>query len=78
MNPYLAFALLIHAGLDGIEAKLTLPPSADLNLFTAPEEVLRGFERLPASLHAANTLARESAFVRQFVPEAIIAAYCDR
>ena len=78
VNPYLAFALLIHAGLDGIEAKLTLPPSADLNLFTAPEEVLRGFERLPASLHAANTLARESAFVRQFVSEAIIAAYCDR
>ena len=78
VNPYLAFALLIHAGLDGIEAGLPLPPSADLNLFTAPEEILRGFERLPTSLKEANALALHSDFVRRHVPEAIIAAYCER
>ena len=78
VNPYLAFALLIHAGLDGIEAGLPLPPSADLNLFTAPEEILRGFERLPTTLREANALALESAFVRRTVPEAIISAYCER
>lgn len=78
VNPYLAFALLIHAGLDGIEAGLPLPPSADLNLFTAPEEILRGFEHLPTSLREANALALKSDFVRKFVPGEIIAAYCER
>ena len=78
VNPYLAFALLIHAGLDGIEAGLPLPPSADLNLFTASEEILRGFERLPTSLKEANALALHSDFARRTVPEAIIAAYCER
>ncbi len=78
VNPYLAFALLMHAGLDGIEADMPLPPSADCNLFTAPEEVLRGFRRLPASLRQANDLALHSDFVRRYVPQAIIAAYCTR
>ena len=78
VNPYLAFALLMHAGLDGIEADMPLPPSADCNLFTAPEEVLRGFRRLPASLRQANDLALHSDFVRRYVPQAIIAAYCAR
>ena len=31
-NPYLAFALLIRAGLDGVQQQLTLPPAADMNL----------------------------------------------
>ncbi len=78
VNPYLAFALLIHAGLDGIEAKLPLPPSADLNLFTAPQEVLKQFERLPVTLQVANAAAHDSAFIRKHVPEAIIDAYCGR
>ncbi len=78
VNPYLAFALLIHAGLDGIEAQLPLPPSADLNLFTAPEEILKQYERLPATLQEANAAARDSAFIRRHVPEAIINAYCGR
>ncbi|MCR5575848.1 MAG: glutamine synthetase family protein [Oscillospiraceae bacterium] len=78
VNPYIAYALLIHAGLDGIEAKLPLPPSADVNLFTAPEETLRTFRRLPGSLPEANRLALDSAFVHRCLPEEIIAAYCGR
>ncbi|MBR3400955.1 MAG: glutamine synthetase, partial [Parasporobacterium sp.] len=39
-NPYLAYALLIYAGIDGIRNKLALPDPADLNLFTAGPEVL--------------------------------------
>ena len=78
VNPYVAFALLIHAGLDGIEADLPLPESADLNLFTASEETLSKFRHLPRSLAEANAAARESAFVRRHLPQALIAAYCDR
>ena len=78
VNPYLAFALLIHAGLDGIEQALPLPPSADLNLFTAPEQILKDFRHLPVSLHEANAAARESAFVRRVLPPEIVVAYCER
>ena len=78
VNPYIAFALLIHAGLDGIEQALPLPPSADLNLFTAPEQILKDFRHLPVSLHEANAAARESAFVRRVLPPEIVAAYCER
>ena len=78
VNPYLAFALLIHAGLDGIEADLPLPPSADVNLFTAPQELLKGFRHLPKTLQEASAAARESEFVRAHLPREIIAAYCDR
>ena len=78
VNPYIAFALLIHAGMDGIEAQLPLPPSADINLFTASEETLRAYKRLPGSLPEANRLALESAFVRRCLPEEIITAYCGR
>ncbi len=77
-NPYLAFALLIRAGLYGIEKQLPLPGSADVNLFTAGDDVLKNYRRLPASRAEASTLARESAFVRQNVPEEILSAYCER
>ncbi len=40
-NPYLAYALLIYAGLYGIEKGLVLPPASDINLYTAPAEILQ-------------------------------------
>ena len=40
--------------------------------------VLRRFRRLPGSLREANALARGSDFVRRCLPEAVIAAYCER
>ncbi|MBR3641018.1 MAG: glutamine synthetase [Oscillibacter sp.] len=77
-NPYLAYALLINAGLYGIENGLALPESEDVNLFTAGEEVLRRYRRIPASLAEAAALARESAFIAEHVPQSIISAYCER
>ena len=38
-NPYIAYTLLIYAGLDGIRRRAELPASADINFYTAPEEV---------------------------------------
>ena len=77
-NPYLAFALLIHAAMDGIEAGLALPPAADLNLFTAGSSVLEQFERLPPTRAEAALLARNSAFVRRHLPQMLIDAYCGK
>jgi len=77
-NPYLAFALLIYAGMYGIQNKLPLPESADFNLFNAPMEITSRYARLPASLTEAKELAGNSEFVKAHLPASIIAAYCRR
>lgn len=77
-NPYLAFALLIRAGLDGIERRLTLPEPADFNLYTAPPEVLSRYKRLPASLAEAAAAAQASPEVARWLPEPVLRAYLER
>ena len=74
-NPYIAFALLIYAVLDGFHRRLPLPPSTDLNLYEAPAEQLAGFRRLPASFEEARAAAASSAFVREHLPAAVLEAY---
>ena len=74
-NPYLAYALLVYAGLYGIENGLVLPPAMDLNLYTAPAETLKTLRTLPGSLAEAVTLADTSAFVKAHLPESVIRAY---
>ena len=74
-NPYVAFTLLIYAGLYGIKEALPLPDSTDINLFTAPEEELKKFSRLPGTLAEAREIARNSSFVREHLPEGVINAY---
>ncbi len=76
-NPYIAFALLIYAGLYGIEHELTLPDSTDINLATASAEIQAQYEKLPSTLAEAAQLARNSAFVREHLSERIIDAYCN-
>ncbi len=68
-SPYLAFSLLIRAGLDGVERGLPLPPSTDLNLYEAPGELLGSLEALPADLGEAIEAASASSFVRSVLPE---------
>lgn len=54
-NPYLAFAVCLAAGLDGVERKLTPSPAVTWNLSAmSPEELAeRGVKSLPASLDEA-------------------------
>ncbi len=63
-NPYLVYALLIHAGLYGIEKRLELPEEMD------KEGVL-----LPQSRKEAIDAAEESAFIREILPEEIVKCY---
>lgn len=63
-NPYLAYALLIHAGLYGIENKLTLPKEMDT------EGTL-----LPKSRVQASEIAISSDFIKGIVPKEIIESY---
>ena len=71
-NPYLAYALVIYAGLDGIERGLTPPPSADFNLFTASEKELAGYKKLPDSIKQAALEAKNSEFIKKHLPPQII------
>lgn len=64
-NPYLAYALLIWAGLDGIAKDMCPAPAVDLNLLTAPESETREFDTLPGSLEEAVALAGGSTLVRR-------------
>lgn len=63
-NPYLVYALLIHAGLEGIEGE------SQLSEKVGDEALL-----LPASRKEAGKLALTSTFVRNIVPEGILAEY---
>lgn len=75
-NPYLAFALVIYAGLQGIERKLALPEPADINLYTASKETLEKYKHLPRSLEEAKASALSSDFISKYVPESVLKAYC--
>src|SRR5579864_8462065 len=54
-NPYLAFAVILAAGLKGIEERYDLPREASTNLFTMTAEELAadGIRPLPGSLNEA-------------------------
>lgn len=74
-NPYLAFALVIHAALYGIENRLTPPAAADFNAFSASAQQLAQYRKLPSSIQEAKTIARESSFLQSHIPEKILEAY---
>lgn len=77
-NLYLAFALLIHAALEGLEEDVHLPKSADINFFTAPKEVVAQFDTLPLSLSDAKECALKSSFVAKVLPESVVKAFVER
>jgi glutamine synthetase len=61
-NPYLTFAALLHAGLDGIEKGYELPAPMDTNLYdlSHDERMRAQIEALPESLGDAIELGAES------------------
>ena len=66
-NPYLAFAVMLAAGLEGIEHELPLSPPTEENAFElgAAERKRRGIEMLPGSLKEAIQAFESSDFVRR-------------
>lgn len=67
-NPYLAFALVIAAGMEGIKQQLPLAPAFDANLYEADPKILKDLARIPENLGTAIELARQSVFVQQVLP----------
>ncbi len=72
-NPYLAFSLMLAAGMRGIEEGYELPAEADANLFEIGDEVLAklGIEQLPQSLSDALGAMERSALVHDTLGEHI-------
>ncbi len=70
-NPYLAFAVILAAGLQGIEKSYELPPEADTNLFQATAEDLAkaGIPPLPRTLDEALSVMEHSELVAQTLGE---------
>jgi len=66
-NPYLAFAVMLTAGLEGIEQGYECPPPVEENVYEMTEEERRqrGIESLPEDLGHAIELAEGSAVVRK-------------
>jgi len=61
-NPYLAIAVMLKAGLDGIKNKIEPPPPVDTNIYELSEEVRKqqGIESLPENLNEAiNELSKD-------------------
>lgn len=75
-NPYIAFTLIIYAGLYGIKNNLTPPAPANINLYEADANTLGQFEALPDSLKEACETALNSEFIKESLPEIIINSYC--
>lgn len=77
-NPYIAYALLIYAGLYGIENDLYLPPASNFNLYTASAEALAALRKIPGSQYEAAAIASASTFIKDRLPESVISAYSHR
>ena len=78
VNPYLAYALIIHAGLEGLEKKTDIPVVADFDMYQADASTLEQYQTLPLNWEAARQLAKSSDFIRQYLPQSIIHIYCDK
>jgi glutamine synthetase len=70
-NPYLAFASMLAAGLEGVENEYELPPEASNNIYemTAEERVAAGIRSLPEDLNEAIHAAQDSKVLRECLGE---------
>ncbi|GCF07457.1 glutamine synthetase family protein [Dictyobacter arantiisoli] len=78
-NPHLALAVMLRAGLDGIQRKLTLPPAMDETIFLQDDsERLRPRSRLlPATLGEALDSMREDSLIRDVLGDTIYEGFMD-
>jgi glutamine synthetase len=78
-NPYLTFAAMLHAGLEGIERGYEIPEPMETNLYdlSHDERVDRGIEQLPETLGEAIEVLASSELVRKALGDHIFERYVD-
>jgi glutamine synthetase len=76
-NPYLAFAMMLNSGLDGIKNKLTPPNPTDINIFnmTDKEKNEAGIASMPASLREALDCLIENPITKDTLGDHILKKY---
>ncbi len=77
-NPYLAFALMIYASVEGIEQKAELPVPTDHDVLFMSGEEQKALRLLPDSIDKARTSAFDNSFITEHIPESVIRAYCNK
>lgn len=78
-NPYLAFAVMLSAGLEGIEKGYPLPDPIEQNVYEMSDEARKaaGIATLPENLHDAIALAEQSDLLKKTLGEHVFARLID-
>lgn len=78
-NPYLSFALLLAAGLDGIQHDLQPVPAVSANIYdiSAEERKANQIESLPEDLSAAITEMKADPFVKETLGNHVFSKYVE-
>ena len=78
-NPYLAFSVMLAAGLDGIENEYEVPPPVEENVFEMGDEERgrRGIGSLPTSLSEAILLSEKSDLLRRALGEHVFRVFVE-
>lgn len=76
-NPYLAFAVMLAAGLEGVEKKYKVPEPVEPNIYKMEmsERVGRGLVSLPGNLFQAILETEKSAFIKEALGEHIFTRF---
>ncbi|MCM8779245.1 MAG: glutamine synthetase family protein [Candidatus Omnitrophica bacterium] len=76
-NPYLAFSVMLAAGIEGVEKKYTLPSPATNNIYNMTEEERRkaGINSLPEDLYEAIKLTEKSELVKKALGEKVFSYF---
>lgn len=78
-NPYLAFAVMLNSGLDGIKNNLPVPDSVNVDIFemTAADKEEAGIASLPANLHEAIQELKASPIAQEALGTHIFEKYIE-
>ena len=78
-NPYLAFSVMLAAGLDGIDNEYELPDPAKADVFdlTEAERSERGIESLPSNLLEALRITEDSELVRNALGDSVFNSFVE-
>ncbi|MBU4260482.1 MAG: type I glutamate--ammonia ligase [Proteobacteria bacterium] len=78
-NPYLALAMMLNSGLDGVKNKLQAPPAVNQDIFamTPGEKEAAGIPSMPANLKEAIDELKTNTLSRQTLGEHIFNKYIE-
>lgn len=79
-NPYIAFAAVLAAGLDGIRRKIEPGPPIDENVYRMPPKKVSelGIKTLPKNLgEALDELEADSRFLKGFISDDLLDSYIE-